>query len=136
MITFLRNLFLEDPWLKLFSFALAALTWLTVTVAIQRQTSPSAAYGKEMVFFNMPVTILSSTGDVHNVRVDPREVQLTVQGDARTLANLTARDLHLMVDVTGLSSDIRKPIEVSTPPGISQVRVVPAEVLVIFSTKL
>ena len=36
MIAFLRNLFFEDFWLKLFSLALAVLIWLTVTFASQK----------------------------------------------------------------------------------------------------
>ena len=35
MIAFLRNLLLEDFWLKLFSLALAVLIWFTVTFVSQ-----------------------------------------------------------------------------------------------------
>jgi YbbR domain-containing protein len=140
MIAFLRNLFLEDIWLKLFSLALAVLTWLTVTVAIQKEVSPTEALirNKELTFSNLPVVVLSAAGDVHAFRVDPKEVQLTVQGDPRILASLKPRDIRVMVDLTGIDpvGDVRKPIKVSTPAGVTHVRVVPQDVLVIFPPKL
>src|SRR5882762_3795416 len=119
MIAFLRNLFLEDVWLKLFSLALAVLTWLTVTVAIQKEVSPTEALirNKELTFSNLPVVVLLAAGDVHAFRVDPKEVQLTVQGDPRILASLKPRDIRVMVDLTGIDpvGDVRKPIKVSPP---------------------
>ncbi len=43
MIEFLRNLILEDFWLKLFSLALAVLIWLTVTFASQKEVGTGHA---------------------------------------------------------------------------------------------
>ena len=40
MIAFLRHLLLEDLWLKLFSLALAVLTWIAITFALVRDQSP------------------------------------------------------------------------------------------------
>jgi YbbR domain-containing protein len=140
MMTFLRNLFVEDLWLKLFSLALAILTWLTVTVAIQKGVSPAAASGpmKDVMYFNVPVTVLSAGADVRAFRVDPKEVQLTVRGDPRLLSTLSMRDIRVMVDLTGAerASELRKRVEVATPAGVTHVRVEPQEVLVIFPAKL
>jgi len=142
MIAFLRNLFLEDVWLKLFSLALAVLTWLTVTAAIQKEVSPiggSAAHLREITStVSVPVTVLSGASDVHAFKVDPKEVQLTVRGDAQILGNLTAKDIRAIVDLTGVepARDRRVPIEVSVPAGVSHIRVVPQDVLVIFPSKL
>jgi hypothetical protein len=86
MITFLRNLVFEDFWLKLFSLGLAILTWFTVTFV-----SPKDVRTDKRVFSNLPVTILASAEDVHSFKVSPTEVEVTVQGDAKTVQNLRQR---------------------------------------------
>jgi YbbR domain-containing protein len=135
MIRFLRSLFFEDLALKLFSLGLAVLTWVTVWIAIQREVSPVTALAgmKEKTFVNLPVSVLSSAGDVHSFRVEPKEVQVTVQGDSRVLSAVKSKDIRVLVDLTGVEPivGLRKRIEVSTPPGVTHVRVIPEEVLVI-----
>jgi YbbR domain-containing protein len=129
MIAFLRNLVLEDFWLKLFSLVLATLIWLTVTFASQKE-----AWTDQRVFSNLPVTILSAAEDVHNFKVTPREVEVTVQGDPKTMQNLQSKDIRAIVDLTGVTAarDLRKRIEVSVPAGITHMHVVPEEVQVVF----
>ena len=130
MITLLRQLVLEDFWLKLFSLALAVLIWVTVTFVSQKD----AGIEQRVLSKKLPVTILASAEDVHNFRVSPSEVAVTVQGNPRTLQNLQINDIRAIVDLTGVGAarDLRKRIEVSVPAGISQVRVTPEEVQVIF----
>jgi YbbR domain-containing protein len=129
MITFLRKLVVEDIWLKLFSLVLAVLIWLTVTITSQKEAGTD-----RREFSNLPVTILASGEDVHNFKVSPREVKITVQGDRKTLQNLQSKDLRAMVDLTGVGAarDLRKRIEVSVPAGVTPMRVAPEEVQVIF----
>ena len=141
MISTLRNILLKDFWLKLFSAVLAMLVWLAVNFSIRRDSSPSTPLtlipSAQRVFANVPVVILSSAQDVRSVRVHPKEVELTVQGNARDLKQLQARDLRVLVDLTGIEAaqGLRKRLEVSTPPGITYVRVFPEEVQVIFPAK-
>jgi len=137
MIPFLRKLILEDFWLKLFSFVLAVLTWFTVS-SMANQGMPSAprlpATSEELALFNLPVVILSSAQDVRSFRVSPSEVEVTVRGDPKIVETLQGKDIRVLVDLTGIGAahDLRKRIEVSTPPGITHVRVSPEEVQVIF----
>jgi hypothetical protein len=130
MIAFLRNLILEDFWLKLFSLALAVLIWLTVTFASQKD----ALTDQRVLSKVLPVTILGSAEDVHNFRVSPREVAVMVQGNPKTLQNLQNNDIRAIVDLTGVGAarDLRKRIEVAVPAGITPLRVIPEEVRVIF----
>ena len=130
MITFLRNLLLEDFWLKLFSLALAVLLWLTVTFASRKETGIDLRTLPKI----LPVTILASAEDVHNFRVSPSEVAVTVQGNSKTLQNLQTNDIRAIVDLTGVgvARDLRKRIEISVPAGITPLRVMPEEVQVIF----
>jgi len=142
MIPFLRNLILEDFWLKLFSLVLAVLTWFTVSsMANQKEglagmALPLAPVPSQMslTVSNLPVTILSSAQDVRNFHVDPSGVAVTVQGDADTLKTLQSRDIRVLVDLTGIGANhpLRKRLEVSTPVGITYVGVNPQDVQVIF----
>jgi YbbR domain-containing protein len=138
MITLLRNICFKDFWLKLFSLALAVLTWLTINFAVQREAMPTGPMGlgvpAQKVFPRLPVVIMSSAEDVRSLSVHPKEVEVTVQGDSRTLAKLQPKDIHVIVDLTGIQAahDLRKRIEVSTPAGMAHVRVNPEEVQVLF----
>ena len=129
MIKFLRHLFLEDVLLKLFSLALAVVVWLIVTFASHKQ-----AWTTPRVFYNIPVTVLSSVEDVHNFKVSPNEVIVTVEGDAKILQNLQSKDVRAIVDLTGVvaARDLRKRIEVSVPAGVTCLSVAPEEVQVSF----
>ena len=129
MIDFLRNLIFQDFWLKLFSLVLAVLVWLTVTFASQKDVRTD-----ERVLSNLPVTIFSATEDVRNFTVSPNEVQVTLQGDAKTLQNMQSKDIRARVDLTGVTTahDLHKRVEVSLPAGVAYRRVAPEEVRVIF----
>src|SRR3954463_5451365 len=139
MIRLLRTIFFDDIVLKLFSLGLAVLTWLTVWFAIQKEVSPATALAgmKEKTFVNLPVSVLSSAGDVHTLRVEPKEVQVTVQGESRVLAVVKSKDIRVLVDLTGIEPivGLRKRIEVSMPAGVTLVRIIPEEVLVISPTR-
>ncbi len=129
MISFLRHLFLDDFLLKLFSLALAVVVWLIVTFASQKETGTTPR-----VFYNLPIIVLSSAEDVRNFKVNPKEVIVTVQADAKVVQNLQGKDIQATVDLTGVAAahDLHKRVEVSVPAGVTCVRVVPEEVQVIF----
>ncbi len=140
MIRTLRNLVFHDFWLKLFSLVLAVLIWLTVSVAIKKEVSPVSSLiftPAERVFYNLPISVISSAADVSDFKVEPREVALTVRGDAKTLQNLQSKDIRVMVDLTTFDpmTDKTKRIEVATPAGVSHVQVTPDEVRVLVPSK-
>src|SRR3974377_72269 len=118
MIPFLRKVVLEDFWLKLFSLALAVLIWITV-----RFIAPS----EQRTFSNLPIAVVSSAEDVHSFQVSPQQVEVTVQGDARTLGNLQGRDIRVLVDLTGVGAaqEMTKRVEVFTPAGVTYLHVEP-----------
>ena len=137
MITLLRNWVFRDFWLKLFSFVLAVLTWLAVSLAIPKEGSPASplmVIATERVFSNLPVIVMSSAEDVRSFKVNPKEVEVTVQGDPNILKKLQAKDIRALVDMTGIQAarDLTKRIEVSTPPGVTLVRIAPEEVQVVY----
>ena len=129
MIRFLRHLVLDDFLLKLFSLALAVVVWLIVTFASQKGAGTTPR-----VFYDLPVTVLSSAEDVRNFKFSPNQVIVTVQGDAKAVQNLQSQDIRATVDLTGVAAarDLHKRIEVSVPAGVACMRVAPEEVQVVF----
>ncbi len=139
MIAALRELIFHDFLLKLFSLALAVLIWFTIT-EVQKEASPLPRLtlnSEVRTFSNLPVVVMSAAQDVRSFKVYPSEVEVTVQGDAKILKTLTSKDIRVIVDLTGVegSGGLRKRIEVSTPSGVTHVRVEPQEVEVRFPLK-
>jgi YbbR domain-containing protein len=136
VISFLQHLIFHDFWLKLFSLVLAVLTWFTVSLAIQKEVSPVAPLTQraaQRTFFNLPVTVMSSAESVRDARVNPKEVEVTVEGEPKILQNLQSKDIRVIVDLTGIeATQLRKRIEILTPAGVTHVRVSPQEVEIIF----
>lgn len=141
MIPFLRDLIVKDFGLKLFSLVLAVLIYCTINfVAIKQDTPTFSGWGmpgEVRTFENIPVLIVSSAADVRHPKVLPETVTVTLQGDAKVLAGLGSDEIRALVNLAGIesASDLRKRIEVSTPAGVTRVRVVPAEVRVVFPSK-
>ena len=139
MISILRELVLHDFLLKLFSLALAVLIWFTVTET-QKEASPLphlTMNSDVKTFSNLPVVVMSAAQDVRNFKVNPSAVEVTVQGDAKTLKDLSSKDIRAIVDLTGVegTGGLRKRIEVSTPSGVTHKRVEPEEVEIRFPPK-
>jgi hypothetical protein len=139
MIALLRNLFLKDVMLKLFSLAIGILIYCTTKsfVDIKNELPSLPTLGMAVTlraFRDLPVLIVSSAADVRRFKVTPDTVDVTVQGDPKVLAGLENDEIRALVDLSGIKSatDLRQRIEVSTPAGVTHVRVVPAEVRVIF----
>ena len=137
MIAIFRKLIVQDFWLKFFSLMLAVLIWVTVSFVIQKEASPATpltVLNEMRAFPNLPVVVMSSAADVRNFKVAPQQVEVTVQGDAGVLQKLQSADIRVLVDLTGIetAADLRKRVEVSTPAGISLVRVDPQEVNIIY----
>jgi len=140
MINFLRNLFFRDFLLKLFSLVLALLIWTIVSLAIRREVSPTAgvaAIPVDRTFSGIPILVVSAAADVRNFKVNPSQVEVTVRGEGELVKDLRANEIQALVDLTGVESarGFHKRIEISTPPGITHVQVVPEEVDVIVPQK-
>jgi YbbR domain-containing protein len=140
MIAFLRQLVLKDFWLKLFSLSLAFLTWITVSFAIQKEGTPampSSTTIMQRTFYNLPVQVVSSEADVHAYKVDPGEIEVTVQGDPKKIADLQSKDIRPIVDVTGEkpAPGLRKLVMVSIPDGVAYLPLKQQEVGIIFPVK-
>jgi hypothetical protein len=129
----------KDYGWKLFSLALAVLTWVTVSVAIHKEDTsetilPSYAPTRD---FRVPVLVMSAAADVRACRVNPGYVTVTVRGETKDLDKLQEKDIRAIVDLSDIESarNLRKRIDVSTPPGVTHLGVVPADVEVFVPPK-
>jgi YbbR domain-containing protein len=139
MTNFIRHVFVKDAMLKVFSLVLAIMIWLALS-AIQRDATPAVGpllHPGQLTFFNIEVGVLSSASDVRSYQVEPKTVEVTVEGDSKILQRLESKDVRAMVDLTGYegTGEIRKRIEVSAPAGVKHVRVSPSEARIIFPSQ-
>ena len=130
----MRDWITKDFGWKLFSLFLALAIWLTVHKIYEEPGAASgSAAGNTVTFGNLPVLVVSAASDVRDFRVAPLTVRVTVSGSPEDLARLQADQVHAVVNLTGIGPqpDLHLPVEVSTPPGITLVTVVPPKVGVI-----
>jgi YbbR domain-containing protein len=125
----MRDLLTKDFGWKLFSLALATAIWLTVQT-IRNEAGPSAnplTAWETHTFDKLPVLVVSAAADVREFKVNPNIVQVTVGGRPDVIAALTEREIHAAVDLTEIEAaqDLRKRIDVSAPPGVTVVKIVP-----------
>jgi hypothetical protein len=132
MIDFLRNLVTRDVGLKLFALGLAVLIWATVQFAISKGITGVTQSGTQVLhtFPGLPVVKMSAAGDARVFDVKPAQVDVTVRGEREVVEQLTSRDIRVTVDLTEVTAarDLRKRVDVATPPGITLVRVTPGDV--------
>ena len=127
-----REIILRSFGWKVLSLGLAVAIWLTVRAAIDQR-------GGALVrtYDDIPVQIVSSTTDVRAFHVDPDKVSITVQGPSQMINVLTEREIRCFVDVTSadISQNFNRPLRIAAPPGITLMRVEPADVTVIVPPK-
>jgi hypothetical protein len=130
----MRDWFTKDFWWKLFSVVLAVIIWLTVhKIYEEPRAADAAAGGSTFTYDNLPVTVVSALADVHDFRVTPRAVKVTVNAPAAIMNTLQIGQVHAVVNITdtNLVRDLRLPVEISAPANVTITSVDPASVLVI-----
>jgi YbbR domain-containing protein len=130
----MRDWLTKDFWWKFFSVVLAVTIWLTVH-KIYEEPRPAgvAANGSTFTYNNLPVRVLSASADVHDFRVAPASVKVTISGPAESMNTLQIGHVHAVVDLTdtNLARDLRRPVEISAPTNVTVTGVDPPNVLVI-----
>ena len=128
----MRDWLTKDLSWIIVSLLLAVAIWVTVH-KIREEPEAPVARGVENTYGNLPVRLLSVAADVRDYRMAPGTVAVTVSGPPNAMAILQADQILAVVDLTGIESshDLRRPVEVSVPIGMTLVRVEPPEVGVI-----
>jgi len=130
----MRDWVTTDLGWKLFSLFLAVAIWLTVHKIYEEPGAASGLVGGNTVTFgNLPVLVVSAASDVRDFRVAPATVAVKVSGAPEVMADLQANQIHAVVDLTDVQSarELRRRVDVSTPPGVTLVSVDPPKVGVI-----
>jgi YbbR domain-containing protein len=130
----MRDWVTKDFGWKLFSVFLAVAIWLTVHKIYEEPRNASGPAAVSTVTFdNLPVLVVASALDVRDFRVAPNTVSVKVGGSPEVMADLQASQIHVVVDLTDIQSvrDLRRRVDVSTPPGVTLVSVDPPKVGVI-----
>ena len=124
----------KDFWWKLFSLVLAVVIWVTVYKIREEPVVPAAVTGVPLTYGSLPVLVFSAASDVRDFRVQPATVSVKVSGPADVMAVLQANQIHPVVDLTDITGkrNLKRRVEVSTPPGVTLVSVEPAEVGIVF----
>lgn len=135
----LSDIATKDSGWKILSLALAVVIWLTVHTISEDATKPVKPLSGLMTqsFPAVPVLAVSAAADVREFKIKPGTVRVTVSGKPEALTALDPRQIHVLVDLTGIlaAQDLKKRVDVSTPPGITFVSAVPAEVDVMVPPK-
>ena len=135
----LRDIVTKDYGWKILSIALAVAIWLTVHTTSEetpKRLSPLIPLTTQ-TFETVPVLIVSAAADVREFKVRPGAIQITISGKPEAVSALDPKQIRVLVDLTGIEAarGLKKRVDVSTPPGITFVSAVPAEVDVMVPPK-
>ena len=129
----LRALFLEHSWLKLFSLLLATLVWLAVDANIDSQTVTREFDARETTtnFIARRVLILTDSGAHAPVKVDPPTVDIAVRGRVTEIGRLDPLDIRAFVRIPEhLDFDGTVTVHIQLPRNATLVMVSPSIVRV------
>jgi YbbR domain-containing protein len=129
----MRDLFTKDLGWKLFSLLLGVVIWLTVHRILEPKSSTASEQGSTVTYDNLPIEIVSGTGDVRDYRVAPASVKVTVGGPEEIMATLQASQIRAIVDLTDIKpdDDLHRAVDISPPIGVTLISVEPSRVAVI-----
>jgi YbbR domain-containing protein len=130
----MREWITKDLGWKLFSLFLAVVVWLTVhKIYEEPRQSAVAANDNTVTYGNQQVLVVSTAADVEDFRVAPNAVSVTVSGPPDVMAILQANKIRATVDLSDIQTnlDLKRRVEVSTPPGVTLVSVNPSRVGII-----
>jgi YbbR domain-containing protein len=125
----MRDWLTNDIGWKIFSVILALVIWLTVH-KIYEEPGAATTRARENIYGDLPVQVVSASSDVHDFHVAPATVSVTVSGPPDAMSTLQANEIRATVDLTD-GKDLRRKVEVSTPPNVTLVSVDPPRVNVI-----
>lgn len=136
----MRDLIAKDTGWKLFSLALAVVIWSTIKNISSEPVPVAAQLGvwETRELTNQPVLVVSAAADVRQFKVQPETVNITVTARPEVMTALQERELEAHVTLTDIESaprGVRKRVVVSTPAGVSLVRVEPPDVEVVIPPK-
>ncbi len=129
-----RGWLVEDFGWKIFSVLLAVAIWLTVHRFLLESALPVVNPGGSTINYeNLPVAIVSASGDVRDYCLLQPTVTVAVSGLPEAIGKLTANQIRATVDLTSTNTvnTAKQPVCVAVPPGVTVVSVKPDAIRVI-----
>ncbi len=136
----MRELILNNFWLKVFSLVLGSLIWFVLDSNLQTESKypQSIKYPGQNIFrpsqpreFHCPVTLLVAPSNLQRYQLEPPEVVIEVYGDASRINELQPWDIQAYVDLAALR-DTEAPlkVEVIVPKEVTLRSIFPPHVYV------
>jgi hypothetical protein len=120
----LRSLILHNFWLKLFSIALATVTWLAIHNSIHSDVNLSQFY------IRVPVTVQTAPGDNRVFHITPEEVVVVAVGKDTASFQAARKAIRVFLDLTHFNArqSIAEELVTVAPPSISVMETRPSTV--------
>lgn len=131
----MRDYVLHNFWWKLLSLLLAALTWLTIRTALEREQalrqSPLVSR-YERSFMDVPVTLVTAATNASRFRIEPATTTVDVSGPADQLQKLQKGDIHAYIDLSDVGDEkqLRRSIKAQVPGELKVDKIEPASTTV------
>ncbi|HEY3760284.1 MAG TPA: CdaR family protein [Verrucomicrobiae bacterium] len=128
----MRDWFINDIYWKGFSVFMALGIWLTVHKFSGEGAPTPGLLSVQDTYTNLTVAVVSGSGDVHTVRVEPDVVKVAVSGSPDVMAALDSERIHAFVNLTGADTaqEMKWRVEVATPPRVTVLSINPPAVTV------
>ena len=139
----MRELILNNFWLKALSLVLATLIWYVINSNLPKEShaAPHAAPAFSVsgtdntLDLRCPVTVITSATDRRLLSIQPTEARVKVRGDKAILEKLTPSDIQVSVKLVGLSEPEGSfPLAVDLPGNVVFQDISPRNVSVRFIT--
>ena len=129
----LRAFIQHNFWLKLFSFVLATLIWFAIHYGIKgdfRLPQNAITTPTTREFSQMPVRILTRSGDNRVFKAEPDQVFVRVTGEAAVLRELSPLNIAVFVDLANVRSvrETNQQVRLDVPAGVTVITIAPRAV--------
>ena len=96
-----RDFILNNFWQKIFSLVLAMLIWFAINSNLEKRTIfPSNPLRPTLMRdFRRPIKILTSANNTRAFKVEPKEVDVRISGDADKVKHLNPNDIQPYVEL-------------------------------------
>lgn len=133
----LRDLVFHNFSWKVTSILIAILIWVTIyanqsglkllDIFRSREIRPMVSQRRRL-----PVTVITPATDMRRFSITPKEVEVSIRGEAAVLDKLKVSDLAAFVNLTDVNDDVfsQKRVNIYAPTNVTPVSVVPEEVAV------
>ncbi len=129
----MREFIRHNFWLKLFSLFLAILVYIALQPNLETESRyPQNIFGPRPTReFHCRVDLLVSAADRQMYEIEPSEVAVQVRGDENAVAQLSAKDIQVYVDLA-LLKEVQGSLEAKAviPRDVSLISIAPTHITV------